>query len=110
MLAYIYGILRLGTQPYTERLHCPDDQLPVMHHRHLSVQPYPDAQAPFDVIAVAASFGGLQALTRLLAPLPAEFPVPIVVVQHLSPRFPSALAELLNGRTKLRVRAAEHGA
>lgn len=44
---------------------------------------------PFDVIAVAASFGGLQALTVLLGILPADFPTPIVVVQHLSPHSPA---------------------
>jgi len=79
-----------------------------MHLRQSSFPPYVDAQAPFGVVVVAASFGGLQALTRLLAPLPAEFPVPIVVVQHLSPRYASVFAEVLGRRTRLRAGWAEH--
>ena len=67
-----------------------------------------DTACPFDVVAVAASFGGLQALTKLLGALPKDFPIPIVVVQHLSPRFPSVLAEILDRRIALAVHWAEH--
>ncbi|HUQ74960.1 MAG TPA: chemotaxis protein CheB [Burkholderiales bacterium] len=60
----------------------------------------------FDVVAVAASAGGLNALTHVLGRLPADFPVPLVVVQHLDPRHRSAMAEILGRRTKLRVKQA----
>ena len=71
--------------------------------------PPPD-RAAFDVVALVASAGGLQALSMVLAPLPAEFPAAIVVVQHLDPRHRSLMAEILSRRTKLTVQQAEEGA
>ncbi len=64
----------------------------------------------FDVVAVAASAGGIGALSRILTELPEDFPVPMIVVQHLDPRHRSLLAEILSRRTPLRVRQAHHGA
>ena len=63
----------------------------------------------FDLVALTASADGLNALTQVLTALPADFPVAIVVVQHLSPRHPSLLAEILNRRTSLEVKQAEEG-
>lgn len=53
----------------------------------------PDA-APFDAVVVAASFGGVKALSELLSGLPTEFPVPVLVVQHRYPT-PDLLSGLL---------------
>ena len=39
----------------------------------------------FPVIALAASVGGLDALTQVLAPLPSDLPAALIVAQHLSP-------------------------
>lgn len=63
----------------------------------------------FDVVALGASAGGLQALSKLLAQLPAEFPATIVVVQHLDPHHRSLMAEILSRRTGLRVKQAADG-
>src|SRR5579871_4714409 len=63
----------------------------------------------YDVVALGASAGGLNALTRVLAGLPPEFPSSIVVVQHLSPDHKSWIASLLGRSTKLKVKQAEHG-
>src|SRR5256885_189381 len=63
----------------------------------------------FDVVALAASAGGLNALTHVLAALPADFPAVIVVVQHLDPRHRSLMADILSRRTPLRVKQAEEG-
>lgn len=65
--------------------------------------------AAFDVVALAASAGGLTALSRVLAALPAEFPAALVVVQHLDPRHRSLMADILSRRTPLRVKQAEEG-
>jgi two-component system, chemotaxis family, protein-glutamate methylesterase/glutaminase len=65
--------------------------------------------AAFDVVAVAASAGGLQALTAVLSPLPPDFPAAIVVVQHLDPRHRSLMAEILDRCTALEVRQVEEG-
>jgi two-component system chemotaxis response regulator CheB len=61
------------------------------------------------VVAIAASLGGLDALSRLLGALPPDFPVPVLVVQHLSARFPSHLVELLSRRCALAVTWAQPG-
>src|SRR5437773_10632434 len=63
----------------------------------------------FDVVALAASAGGLNALSHVLAALPADFPATLVVVQHLDPRHRSLLADILSRRTSLRVKEAEEG-
>ena len=70
----------------------------------------PNATArPRHVVALAASAGGLAALSRILSALPAGFPAPILVLQHLDPRHPSWLAEILGKRTGLRVAQARAG-
>ncbi len=63
----------------------------------------------FPVIAMAASVGGLHALSVILGGLPAGFPAAIAIVMHLSPDHKSILAELLNRRTHLLVRQAHTG-
>ena len=62
-----------------------------------------------DVVAIAASLGGLKAISEILSALPLDFPAAIVVVQHLRPNNPSHLADILNRRTALIVRWAESG-
>ena len=63
----------------------------------------------FDVVALAASAGGLNALTHVLAALPGDFPAALVVVQHLDPRHRSLMAEILSRRTALPVKEAAEG-
>ncbi len=63
----------------------------------------------FDIVALAASAGGLTALIEVLAKLPADFRAAIVVVQHLDPRHPSLMAEILSRRTPLKVVQAQEG-
>ena len=65
--------------------------------------------AAFDVVALAASAGGLTALSSVLADLPAGFPAGILVVQHLDPRHRSLMADILSRRTHLEVKQAEDG-
>lgn len=65
------------------------------------------AAGRFDVLAVAASAGGVQALSTFLSALPADLPVPVLVVQHLDPRHKTALAGILDRRSALRVKLAE---
>jgi len=63
----------------------------------------------FPVIAMAASAGGLKALSVILGALPANFPAAIAIVMHLSPEHKSILAEILNGRSLLVVKQAHTG-
>jgi two-component system chemotaxis response regulator CheB len=62
-----------------------------------------------DVVVIGSSTGGPQALTALLAKLPAGFPVPIVIVQHMPPVFTKHLAARLNQDCPLEVREAAGG-
>jgi two-component system, chemotaxis family, protein-glutamate methylesterase/glutaminase len=64
----------------------------------------------FEVVAIGASAGGLSALRQLLEPLPASFPLPLLIVQHLAPSHVSLLAHILSRHTRLTVKEAEHGA
>lgn len=63
----------------------------------------------FEIVALAASAGGLQALSHVLAAIPQDFPAAIVVVQHLDPRHRSLMADILSKRTRLPVKQAEEG-
>ena len=67
------------------------------------------AHGKYDVVAVGASAGGLKSLFKLLGPLPAAFPVSILVVLHLSPEHPSHLAEVLGRKVALKVQQASDG-
>src|SRR5271154_1723555 len=63
----------------------------------------------FPVIAMAASVGGLKALSVILGGLPADFPAAIAIVMHVSPDRKSLLAEILNCRTRLVIKEAHTG-
>jgi two-component system chemotaxis response regulator CheB len=63
----------------------------------------------FRIVAITASAGGVQALSKVLSELPAECPAPIVVVQHLDPNHQSLLPEILKRRCKIRIKQAEEG-
>lgn len=57
------------------------------------------------LVVIGASAGGGEAIMSLVGSLPADFPAPIVIAQHLDPHRPSHLAELLATRTALSVRS-----
>jgi two-component system chemotaxis response regulator CheB len=61
------------------------------------------------IVAITASAGGVEALSKVLSGLPPDFPVPIVVVQHMSPHHPSMLPEILARRCAIAVKQAEEG-
>lgn len=62
-----------------------------------------------DVVVVGSSTGGPQALSKVLCELPANFPVPVVVVQHMPPVFTNHLANRLHQAGSLEVREARNG-
>lgn len=65
---------------------------------------------PPTVLAIGVSTGGPNALQEVLTGLPADFPAPIVVVQHMPKQFTTLLAKRLDGATPLAVAEAEEGA
>lgn len=63
----------------------------------------------FDIVAIAASAGGLQAISTVLGSLPPDLPVGVVIVQHLAPQYRSLLVDILARITPLQVKQAETG-
>ncbi len=76
-----------------------------LEHRILSHFP----NVAFNVVAIAASTGGLQAISEIVSALPSDFPAAITIVKHMSAYCPSYLAEILSSRTALRVKQAQPG-
>jgi two-component system, chemotaxis family, protein-glutamate methylesterase/glutaminase len=62
-----------------------------------------------DLCVIGASTGGPAAVQHILERLPARFPLPIVVVQHMPPGFTGAFAQRLNGLCSLEVAEAVEG-
>jgi len=62
-----------------------------------------------EIVAIGTSTGGPNALTALVPQFPADFPVPIVIVQHMPPLFTRLLAERLNTLTQLEVQEGKAG-
>jgi two-component system chemotaxis response regulator CheB len=61
------------------------------------------------VVALSASTGGPAALCQVLSSLPGDFPLPILVVQHIAHGFVSGFAEWLTTNMALRAKVAEPG-
>lgn len=60
-------------------------------------------------LAIAASTGGPPALAKVLEGLPADFPAPVFVVQHMGAPFMEGFASWLDGLLKLKVAVAREG-
>ena len=69
----------------------------------------PPAVARVDVVAIGVSTGGPGALMDLIPMFAADFPVPILIVQHMPPMFTKLLAERLNSRCAISVMEATSG-
>lgn len=65
--------------------------------------------APVSLVVIGISTGGPPALQNLIPALPADFPVPVLVLQHMPPGYTGALAERLNRLSPLEVAEAADG-
>jgi two-component system, chemotaxis family, CheB/CheR fusion protein len=66
-----------------------------------------DAERMSQLVIIGSSAGGIDALSAVARNLPSDMPVPIVVAQHLDPRRPSHLTEILRRHTSLRVETVD---
>lgn len=64
---------------------------------------------PIEIVCIGTSTGGPNALADVFRTFPGNFPVPIVIVQHMPPKFTGLLAERLNGSSALRFHEGEEG-
>ena len=69
----------------------------------------PQASQGVRLIGIASSTGGPGVLATILKPLKKQFPIPILIVQHVTNGFAAGLAEWLNGEVELDVYLAGHG-
>src|SRR6185503_406763 len=76
---------------------------PVRLHRATGPRP------PVEVVAIGASTGGPNALAELLTQLPEDFPVPIVIVQHMLATFTRHFAERLAAQCRIKIVEANAG-
>jgi two-component system chemotaxis response regulator CheB len=61
------------------------------------------------IVVIGASAGGPFALQSILAGLPADFPLPIMIVQHIDPGFACGFSEWLGSSSKLTIKCATDG-
>ncbi|CAI8811033.1 protein-glutamate methylesterase/protein-glutamine glutaminase [Pseudomonas sp. IT-P4] len=82
--------------------------IPARTHGATASSPVPKRKA-YKLVAIGTSTGGPVALQRVLTQLPANFPAPIVLVQHMPAAFTKAFAERLDKLCRISVKEAEDG-
>ncbi|MBD1826745.1 ATP-binding protein [Microcoleus vaginatus GB1-A2] len=75
----------------------------------MQLDPDVKTDAPFPVVGIAASAGGLEAFLQLLSDLPADTGMAFVLIQHLAPDRKSLLSEIISRNTQMPVCDAEDG-
>jgi len=82
---------------------------PVAAPAHAATHSPAPKRKPYKLVAIGTSTGGPVALQRVLTQLPAGFPAPIVLIQHMPAAFTKAFAERLDKLCKITVKEAEDG-
>ena len=75
----------------------------------IHLRPAPSLSAIPKIVAIGVSTGGPDALARLLPVFPANFPLPVVIAQHMPPIFTTLLASRLASKCALPVRECQPG-
>ncbi|MEG4214908.1 chemotaxis protein CheB [Microcoleus sp. Pol14C6] len=75
----------------------------------LDIEQSAKTDAPFPIVGIAASAGGLEAFTQLLSNLPADTGMAFVLIQHLAPDHKSLLSEILARTTQMPVNEVKDG-
>lgn len=101
LLSKIKALGKVRRRPLTNVAHESDDSQ--------SSWIIPPKRSVIEIVCLAASTGGPEALETVLTALPANFPVPIAIVQHMPPFFTKQLSKRLAEKCAIRVREAQSG-
>ncbi len=90
------GLVKSPRRPHAQPLKMPEHTVYTPHRR-------------VSIIAIGSSTGGPKALQNIISLIPKDFPVPIVIAQHMPPAFTGPFAERLNQLSAIHVKEAEDG-
>ena len=99
---------RTSTQPKV-RGATSSGSIPVLSEGPIRLHRAAGPRAPIDIVAIGASTGGPNALSVLLGQLPPDFPVPVVIVQHMLATFTRHFAERLATQSRIKIVEAAAG-
>jgi two-component system, chemotaxis family, protein-glutamate methylesterase/glutaminase len=100
LIPKIKSLCRVGG----ERWVAPKPSAPIVPPRILR-----PSRRRIEILAIGTSTGGPKALSEVLPSIPHDFPVPIVIVQHMPPVFTRQLAERLSSRSAITISEASEG-
>lgn len=80
---------------------------PAVHAPPPPRQVFKPSKIPFEVVAIGVSTGGPPAVQKLLNGFPPDFPVPVLIAQHMPPAFTGPFASRLNAQCPISVKEAE---
>ena len=83
--------------------------IPKSHSSRKVQAPEAELHAPIEIVAIGGSTGGPNALAELLPQFSNDFPVPIVIVQHMPPIFTKCLGERLSAQSHIHVQEGRSG-
>jgi two-component system chemotaxis response regulator CheB len=81
----------------------------VLQAEPAAMPPAPPRPGPIEIVCLGTSTGGPNALAEVFGNLPGDFPVPIVIVQHMPPLFTAMLAERLSSHSPIRCHEGAEG-
>lgn len=88
----------------------PDPKIAVpLNVKELTAATFEPSGKKYSLVAIGASTGGPIAIQSVISRIPADFPVPILVVQHMPATFTTSFAARLDKMSKISVREAHHG-
>ncbi len=105
LVAKIRAVARTGSHPRIEAMPAQGGSM-LPPRRKVRRAP---RDAAYHCVAIGTSTGGPVALSQVIPRLPADFPVPLLVVQHMPLGFTRPLADRLNAHSKIAVHEAVNG-
>ncbi len=63
----------------------------------------------YEIVAIGASTGGPKLINQILSALPGDYPIPVLIVQHIAPGFDEGFAEWLDKTVPMKVKLAKSG-